>query len=103
MKLSDTALLLCIGIALLTASWLWFSALEDVSRYEETPNEEFNVTCYKWVNNGTAQVSCPSKVYAPDAVVNISVKNCSEWTPTYSGEFQRDPPCAQSQNTTQKR
>lgn len=56
---------------------------------EEPPDEEIEVTCYKWVENGTAAVYCPNKVYAPDAVVNITVKECSE----YVVQIDEPPPC----------
>jgi len=64
--------------------------------FQQTPptTEQTNVSCYKWVENGTAHVACDAtSVYAPDSWVNITVKNCSEWEPVHSGEFQRDPPC----------
>lgn len=47
--------------------------------FGDRPEQEYNVTCYKWVENGTAQVICPDTVYAPNSVVNITVKECSEY------------------------
>lgn len=53
------------------------------------PAESANVTCYKWVENGTAQVSCPSAVGAGDGVVYINVKPCSE----YEYKIDESAPC----------
>ena len=57
--------------------------------FEEPPDEELTVTCYKWVDNGSAAVYCPNKVYSPDAVVNITVEHCSE----YEVQIDEVPPC----------
>ena len=66
----------------------------DPVQLEEPPDAEVNVTCYTWSENGTAHANClPKKVWAPDAVVNVTVMDCAEWTPKYSGEFARDRPC----------
>ena len=43
----------------------------------DVPNEEYNVTCYSWTENGSHNVYCPDRVYAPDSVINITVKNKS--------------------------
>lgn len=74
----------------------WFLYQEIQSEVEDPfpePEREMDVTCWKWIENGTAQVSCPEKVYAPDSVVNISVKDCANWTPRYGGEFAGEKPC----------
>jgi hypothetical protein len=56
----------------------------------DVPDEESQVTCYKWVENGTARVLCPDLVYSPDAVVNITVKPCSE----YEYKIDEERPCS---------
>ena len=62
----------------------------DVSPQPDTPpDEEMHVTCYKWADNGTAQVDCPDKVYAPDSVVNITVEHCDD----YEVQIDETPPC----------
>ena len=63
--------------------------LEDDGTFGDYPEQEYNVTCYKWVENGTAQVTCPDLVYSPDAVVNITVKPCSE----YEYKIDEERPC----------
>lgn len=59
---------------------------EELEGYGQYPEQERNVTCYKWVENGTAMVTCPDRVYAPNSWVNITVKPCSEY------EFASDEP-----------
>jgi hypothetical protein len=56
---------------------------------EWEPAESANATCYKWVENGTAQVACPSAVGAGDGVVYIDVKPCSE----YEYKIDEPAPC----------
>lgn len=85
-----------VGVFLLLLS---NGALFPAHAAADVPDEEYQVTCYKWVENGTAHVTCPEKVYAPNSWLNITVKNCSEWRPVYSGEFQRDSPCESYQKS----
>lgn len=54
-----------------------------------SPSETANVTCYKWVENGSAQVACPSVVGAGDGLVYIDVKPCSE----YEYKIDESAPC----------
>lgn len=53
------------------------------------PAESVNVTCYKWVENGSAQVACPSAVGAGTGAVHIDVKPCSE----YEYKIDESAPC----------
>lgn len=89
---SDLILLACIVVVGVSSFWLGTSVQSNVPDTPEWPDRETNVTCYKWVENGTAQVSCPSKVYAPESVVNITVKHCSE----YEYRIDEQPPCDRS-------
>lgn len=86
---SELILLACIAVVGVASFSLGASLDSSVPDTPEWPDRETNVTCYKWVENGTAHVSCPSKVYAPESVVNITVKHCSE----YEYRIDEQPPC----------
>ena len=75
-----------VGVFLLLLS---NGALLPAHAAADVPDEEYQVTCYKWVENGTAQVACPDKVYAPESVVNITVKECKN----YTAKIDEEPPC----------
>jgi len=71
-------LALAIGAAIVFTGGGEFG-VKTVEPSSEIPDQETNVTCYKWVENGTARVLCPQWVYAPNSRVNITVKPCSEY------------------------
>lgn len=85
-------LLFCIAFVGFSSFVLGGIAESNPAETPEWPDRETNVTCYKWVENGTAHVSCPSKVYAPESVVNITVKHCSD----YEYRIDEQPPCERS-------
>lgn len=73
--------LICVAVALVGLITGAVSIIEepDVPESTELPDQQYNVTCYKWVENGTAKVQCPDTVYAPNSVVNITVRECEEY------------------------
>jgi len=84
-----------VGIPiLLLAGTIHVYTTVDVPGTEPVPDTETNITCYKWTANGTAHVICPDKVYAPDSVVNITVKECSE----YQYKIDEPRPCEPYRN-----
>jgi len=87
-SLKFTFALIVIPILLLAGTIHIYTTV-DVPGEEPVPDTETNVACYKWVENGTAHVQCPEKVYAPDSVVNITVKHCSE----YQYKIDEQKPC----------
>lgn len=76
MRLTTVLIVACLIGAAYFAGQIVKSANQEVSL---EPDRESAVTCYKWVENGTARVQCPDTVYAPDSVINITVKECSEY------------------------
>jgi hypothetical protein len=90
MSKTDFVLGLLVMATALGAVHIWDSTAINT---EPMPEEETNVTC--WVENDTARVICPDRIYAPNSVINISVKPCSEY------QFASDEPhpCASDTNS----
>jgi hypothetical protein len=76
MKWTTAVIVFGLVVAAFFSGQIVESADQEVSL---APDRETTVTCYKWVENGTARVICPDTVYAPDSVVNITVKHCDEY------------------------
>jgi hypothetical protein len=76
MKPSTVLICVCLIVAAFFTGQIVEAANQEVSL---EPNKETAVTCYKWVENGSAEVICPDTVYAPDSVVNITVNHCDEY------------------------
>lgn len=76
MRLTTVFIVACLIGAAYFAGQIVESAEQEVSL---APDKETTVTCYKWVENRSARVICPDSVYAPDSVVNITVKHCYEY------------------------
>jgi len=89
--LQTAVVLLAVGA---TAGFAAGSLPPDDMQQTPPTSEQTTVTCYKWAENGSAHVACDaSLLYRPESWVNITVHDCSEWKPVYSGEFRRDSPC----------
>lgn len=73
--------LVCVGVALIGVITGAISIIQgpDIPESTELPDQQTNIICYKWVENGTAKVHCPDTVYAPNSVVNITFKECGEY------------------------
>ena len=80
---------LIVGCLVVASFWAGQIAQSAAVTTPSPPERETAVTCYKWVENGTAQVQCPEQLYAPHSVVNITVKECREWQPVVD----EPPPC----------
>lgn len=65
---------LVLGLIVLAfVSGMAYSDVQNDLTGFDVPDDEYNVTCYSWVENGSHNVQCPSLVYAPNQVVNITV------------------------------
>lgn len=66
----------------------YVEGLDDAYSSDATKN--VTVTCYSWVRNGSAQVSCPRVVIVDDVRVEIDVRRCPE---EYVYKTDETPPC----------
>lgn len=46
---------------------------------ELEPPDNVTLTCYKWVENGSARVQCPDTVGVGETTIRIDVKHCSDY------------------------
>lgn len=76
MKKLTAVIVACLTVAAFFGGQIVESANQEAS---SMPDKEATVTCYKWADNGTAHVQCPDTVYAPNSVVDITVKECGEY------------------------
>lgn len=80
---------LFVGLLALSGGYLLGFSERPLLDASDDPTGEVQITCYKEVQNGTANVICPDTVYAPDSVVNITVKHCRE----YEYRIDEEHPC----------